>query len=336
MEMISTIWDWTVVLIRGLMDSGKFYPKSFLFLRASHRYPTRVYVGLSLLHNVEFQLMYTTMLPAPPSFKIAFVVEPSTVMLDERRDKESSNLLRGRVLKNLRLTQESHFQDIRHLEIEITKPETLSLSDTKITYNSGDALALRPHNTASRVNDFLELMNWQEVADRPLNIEPTRTDTKIPSHLSTYSASQLTLRTLLTHHLDIHGRPRRYFFQLLSFFATSEQHTERLIELASTEGQDDLYKYCHLLKRTVFEVLQDFPCRIPLSYLFDLFPGMRPRSFSIASSNSLHPFQIHLTVGIVEFKTKMQAPRLGVCTHWMRQWQAGREPFRFASVKHYS
>lgn len=222
-------------------------------------------------------------------------------------------MLRGTVLENRRLTHESHFQDIRHLELEVSNSNGL------VPYNSGDILVVRPQNTSQRVDEFLELLGWQDVADRPLVVEPVGSNIRIPPHLPDH----LTLRTLLTHHLDIYGRPRRYFFHLLSFFTTSEQHSERLKELASTEGQDDLYKYCHLLKRTTFEVLQDFPSRVPLSYLFDLFPGMRTRSFSIASSSSLHPNQIHITVGLVEYKTKMLAPRVGVCTHWMRNWDPG-------------
>lgn len=94
-----------------------------------------------------------------------------------------------------------------------------------------------------------------------------------------------TVRNLLEKHLSIFGRPRRYFFELLSFFATDPQHAEKLKEFASTAGQDELYSYCYKPRRTIFEVLQDFhSAKIPLKYLIDLIPEMRPRSFSISSS----------------------------------------------------
>lgn len=47
----------------------------------------------------------------------------------------------------------------------------------------------------------------------------------------------LTLRTVLERYLDIFGRPRRYFFELLSHFTTDEDHSAKLREFASAEGQ---------------------------------------------------------------------------------------------------
>jgi len=49
--------------------------------------------------------------------------------------------------------------------------------------------------------------------------------------------------------------------------------------------QDELYDYCQRVKRTIREVLDDFRhVRIPRDYIFDVFPPIRPREFSIASS----------------------------------------------------
>ena len=131
-------------------------------------------------------------------------------------------------------------------------------------------------------------------------------------------------------HLNIFGRPRRYFFELLSFFALDKQHAEKLKEFASTEGQTDLYAYAHKMKRTVFEVLQDFSSvKIPIKYLMDLLPITLPRSFSISSAPSVHN-DIQLTVAIVEYKTKLQEPRLGVCTDWMSSIVPGGNNFFYA------
>jgi sulfite reductase alpha subunit-like flavoprotein len=136
----------------------------------------------------------------------------------------------------------------------------------------------------------------------------------------------MTLRQLFENHLDIFGRPRRYFFQLLSFFATNDQHREKLlgtyllIEFASAEGQNDLYAYSHKTKRTTFEVLEDFnSVRVPLKYLLDLVPLMRPRYFSISSSYAIDHNNLQLTVAIVNYKTILQERRVGVCTDWMSQ-----------------
>jgi sulfite reductase alpha subunit-like flavoprotein len=75
----------------------------------------------------------------------------------------------------------------------------------------------------------------------------------------------------------------------------------------------------------IVEVLQDFPsAKIPLEYIPDMFPELQPRQYSISSSSKFHPSQIHLTVAIVRYKTKLQKPRRGVCTKWMSGLRSGK------------
>jgi equilibrative nucleoside transporter 1/2/3 len=74
---------------------------------------------------------------------------------------------------------------------------------------------------------------------------------------------------------------------LLSHFTTSGLEKEKLVEFSTPEGQEELYNYSNRPRRTVLEVLQDFPqaaAKIPLEYMFELFQPIRPRAFSIASS----------------------------------------------------
>jgi sulfite reductase alpha subunit-like flavoprotein len=74
---------------------------------------------------------------------------------------------------------------------------------------------------------------------------------------------------------------------LLSNFTTSDLEKEKLIEFSTPEGQEELYNYCNRPRRTILEVLQDFPhatANISLEYMFELFQPIGPRAFSIASS----------------------------------------------------
>ena len=58
--------------------------------------------------------------------------------------------------------------------------------------------------------------------------------------------------------------------------------------------QDDLYDYTTRVRRTIAEVLADFRhLRIPREYVFDVFPPLRPREFSIASSIEVRGFPLH-------------------------------------------
>jgi sulfite reductase alpha subunit-like flavoprotein len=92
----------------------------------------------------------------------------------------------------------------------------------------------------------------------------------LPAELQ--SGRPVPLSTILTHHLDIRGRPNRYFFELLAHFSASAQEvgcrertydrdfvtlsqTERLREFLRPENQDQLYDYCYRVRRTCLEVL---------------------------------------------------------------------------------
>mgnify|MGYP002387908253 FL=1 len=46
-----------------------------------------------------------------------------------------------------------------------------------------------------------------------------------------------TVKQLVQKYLDINGPPRRYFFELLSFFTSDEREKEKLLEFASSQGQ---------------------------------------------------------------------------------------------------
>ena len=58
-----------------------------------------------------------------------------------------------------------------------------------------------------------------------------------------------------------------------------------LLEVSNAYLQDELYEYCFRVRRTIFEVLAEFrSLEIPNEFIFDVFPPLRPRQFSIASS----------------------------------------------------
>lgn len=217
----------------------------------------------------------------------------------------------GTIIKNKRLTKLDHFQDIRDIQI--------SISSQHFSYNPGDSLVIYPKNLPEKVNQVLEYLGWEEIADNMIQISCAE-ENEIPFELKT----KMTLRKLFLNHLDIFGKPRRYFFHLLSFFATNEQHREKLVEFSSAEGQNDLYAYSHKTRRNYFEVLQDFSSvRIPLKYLLDLIPLMRPRYFSISSAFAIDQNKLDLTVAVVKYRTSLKEPRLGVCTSWLASLKAG-------------
>ncbi|KAJ1649970.1 NAPDH-dependent diflavin reductase [Dispira simplex] len=221
-----------------------------------------------------------------------------------------SNVVYMDMVKNQRITSSDHFQDVRHIILRRS-----SQSSSPVVFQPGDTAQLFPRNIPSEVQEFLTQMNWVEIADQPLVVHPNLAGIQLPPYLP----NPTTLRTLFECYFDIYSVPRRSFFEMLAYFTDDPMETEKLREFCSTEGQDDLYAYSHRVRRTIVEVLRDFKSHhIPLDYLFDIFPDIRPRAFSIASSLHAHPDEIHLTIGIVEYWTKLSTQRRGVCTKWLK------------------
>lgn len=82
----------------------------------------------------------------------------------------------------------------------------------------------------------------------------------------------------------------------MSYFTDSELEKEKLQEFITPEGQEELYSYCNRPRRTILEVLTDFPhatANLSLEYLFEIFSPIRPRAFSIASAPSVS-FYLHI------------------------------------------
>ena len=72
------------------------------------------------------------------------------------------------------------------------------------------------------------------------------------------------------------------------------------------------------------QVLQDFPsCSIPLAWLLDAAPRLKPRQFSLASSPAAHGASLHLCVAEVDYKTPFRRRVRGLCSHWLASLQPG-------------
>ncbi|KAG1816741.1 flavoprotein-like protein [Suillus subaureus] len=100
---------------------------------------------------------------------------------------------------------------------------------------------------------------------------------------------------------------------------------EKFDEFVSIDGADELYDYCQRVKRATWEVLSEFrSVRIPREYVFDLFPLLRPREFSIASSIEVSSCRnASISVAIVRYRTKLKIHRKGVCTSYLSGLKSG-------------
>ncbi|KAI7950477.1 hypothetical protein MJO29_009151 [Puccinia striiformis f. sp. tritici] len=88
--------------------------------------------------------------------------------------------------------------------------------------------------------------------------------------------------------------------------------------------KDDLYDYITKSRWTISAVLSEFKStKIPIEYIFDVFPPIRPCQFLISSSSKIFPNQIHLLVAILNYRTRLSVPQKGLCTTWLAGLEIG-------------
>lgn len=63
-----------------------------------------------------------------------------------------------------------------------------------------------------------------------------------------------TVWHLVSQYLDIASVPRRSFFELLACLSQHALEREKLLELSSARGQEELWEYCCRPRRTILEV----------------------------------------------------------------------------------
>lgn len=234
--------------------------------------------------------------------------------------------LNATLKQNERLTPTDHWQDVRHLVFS---------ADRLHPYAPGDILTIYPENTPEDVSQILSLMEWEEVADSPIELTSSQT-APTPSNIQTpfinpRNSTAFTLRALLTHHLDLNAIPRRSFFSLIAHFTTDPFHKVRLLEFTKPEFLDELYDYTTRPRRSILEVLQEFhSVRIPWQWAAAVLPELRGRQFSIASGGHLKSSKdgstnFELLVAIVKYKTVIKKIRRGVCTRYLAGLSPGTE-----------
>ncbi|KAF9265084.1 riboflavin synthase domain-like protein [Marasmius fiardii PR-910] len=261
------------------------------------------------------------LLPLPPGLQIfpTDSVPPARVSLCTSTDSSppddpfdsAQNYHLATVKCNDRITSSDWFQDVRHMEFTF---------EDDIQYSPGDVTVIHPLAAAEQVEEFLSAMGWGDISNNYFEISHIHQDQSLPEYLP----RKLCLREIFTRYLDFNAVPRRSFFQYLRYFTKEEAEIERLDELLAESGADDLYEYCYQVRRTIREVLTEFRgVRIPMEYVFDVFPPLRPRQFSIASSVKKHPRQIHLCVAMVKYRTKLRVPRRGVCSMYLSVLRPG-------------
>ncbi|XP_045455389.1 NADPH-dependent diflavin oxidoreductase 1 [Melitaea cinxia] len=221
--------------------------------------------------------------------------------------------------KNIRTTDETHFQDVRLITFK-------TIGDDKIDYKPGDVFNIRPRNSKEDIDDLFDIFNTHNIDVKPhyrLLVEEYHDDMPVPDFLK----QPLTLYEIAEQYWDLKAYPTQYVFSLLASISEDKLERDKCIELSSAEGQEEWLNYCRRPKRTILEVLNDFhksASKLTIEIIFELFSTIKPRAFSIANSCLLSKGkEIEVLVAVVKYYTKLKKERLGLASNWLKNLNVG-------------
>lgn len=178
-----------------------------------------------------------------------------------------ANPFSATLLTSVKITGRDSVKDIRHIEI--------SLEESGLQYQPGDALGVWFDNDEALVADIIELTK-------------NSADTEIKIKEEAFSLKQALLEKLeLT--LSYPGFVRAYADAI-----------ENADLQALADDRNKLRDY--LVDRQIVDVIREYPADISAQALVDSLRPLTPRLYSIASSQEEVEDEVHLTIGLVEYE----------------------------------
>ena len=190
----------------------------------------------------------------------------------------------ARLLTNCLLSGMGSGKEVRHYEI--------SLEDSDLTYEVGDALGVMPANCPALVSDLLAVLGCDG-----------------EEAVATPGVGEISLRLALSQHYDI-CRPST---DLLAA-ASQRSNDADFRALVDPARRDELKQF--LRGREIIDVLARVTSMFSATEFVALLKKLQPRLYSISSSPKAHPGEVHLTVAAVRYEAHGRT-RKGVCSTFL-------------------
>ncbi len=188
------------------------------------------------------------------------------------------------VLLNDNLNGEGSAKETRHIEID--------LGDSGLNYKPGDALGVYPLNNPAYVDDLLAAL-------------------KMTGEESVTVAKEvITLRQAFIEKLDITALSRVNMEKYADLIGSNEIKT-----LLDGDHKENYKEY--IWGRQILDLVEDYPAdTITAQDFVNVLRRIPGRLYSIASSITAHPGQVHLLVGAVRYHS-FDRDREGVCSTYL-------------------
>ncbi|WP_150275869.1 assimilatory sulfite reductase (NADPH) flavoprotein subunit [Paenibacillus tepidiphilus] len=215
-------------------------------------------------------------------------IAAAAVQAAEHADAPASPFSRNQpyyaeVLENLNLNGRGSDRETRHIE--------LSLEGSGLSFEPGDSLGVYPENHPQLVEDLITAMGWDAQQTVPLNKK----------------GDKGTLREALLRHYEITVLTKPLLEQ-----AAKLTSAPGLQELLLPERQQALKDY--IQGRDLLDLAVDFaPWEVPAAEFVTILRKLPARLYSISSSWSANPDEVHFTVRAVRYEAHGRQ-RYGVCS----------------------
>ncbi len=205
--------------------------------------------------------------------------QPGSVAPGQVASHDKRNPYEASILANLVLTGRGSSKETRHIE--------LSLEESGLHYEPGDALGIVPRNDPQVVEQILAAT----AIDGAASLSTKTGEVPLAEALeSRFEICALTPR-FVEHWAELAG-------------------AEALRNLVKPEKRSELAAF--MREHHIIDVMRDFPASgLSASEITAGLRGLQPRLYSIASSANADPDEVHLTVSTVRYHLRDE-PRAGV------------------------
>uniref|UniRef100_A0A8C2U8W1 Nitric oxide synthase n=1 Tax=Coturnix japonica TaxID=93934 RepID=A0A8C2U8W1_COTJA len=189
-------------------------------------------------------------------------------------------------------------------------------TNQEVRYLPGEHIGIFPGNQPELVHGLIARVKDAPPADQIIRLE---TCTEGGYWTSEKKIPACTLSQALTYLLDITTPPSQQLLKKLSQLVTAEADKQRLEVLCHVKEYNK-WKFYNSLN--ILEVLEEFPsAEVSTAFLLTQLPLLKPRYYSVSSSCDMTPGEIHLTVAVVNYRTRDgQGPlHHGVCSTWLNK-----------------
>jgi len=174
----------------------------------------------------------------------------------------------AKVLVNQKITGAASSKDVRHIE--------LSLDGSGLKYEPGDALAVIVENPPQLVEEFLQEFGFAATSVVAVGEEET------------------TIEDALSRRLEITA-PNLGFLRVWSEYS----HAAELQELMQPGHQAELSAFMD--SHQIIDIIRKYPAAPGVEEFASSLRKLSPRSYSIASSQTANPDEVHLTVAALRY-----------------------------------